>query len=183
MRKIIAAFNMTIDGNADHTAGMPDEEIHQHYTELMGQGDAILYGRATYQLMEYWRTLLENPSEEKSMNDFAIAIDKIPKIVFSHTLDHVEWKSASIANRDLKEMVLELRQQPGKPVFVGSRSLIIQLLNLNLIDEFQLCIHPVVAGSGLQLFEKINHRTIFNLVKTKTFKGGGVILYYEPRKE
>ena len=182
MRKLIAAINMTLDGVCDHTAGMPDEEIHQHYTELLGQGDAILYGRTTYQLMEFWRTILENPSEEKSMNDFAIAIDKIPKIVFSHTLHNVEWKSAAIANRDLKETVLELKQKSGAPIFVGSPSLIIQLINLNLIDEFQLCIYPVVAGSGILLFENINDRTIFKLVKTKTFKGGAVILYYTAEK-
>ena len=104
MRKLIAAINMTLDGFCDHTAVLPDEEIHQHYTELLSKADAILYGRITYQLMEFWRTLLENPSDEKSMDDFAIAIDKIPKIVFSHTLKNVEWKSANIANRDLKEM-------------------------------------------------------------------------------
>src|SRR6187431_3673396 len=126
MRKLIAAINMTVDGICDHTAGIPDEEIHQHYTELMGQGDAILYGRTTYQLMEYWRTLLENPSDEKLMNDFAIAIDKIPKIVFSHTLKNVEWKSAKLANRDVEEEVLKLKQQSGKDILVGSRSLIIQ---------------------------------------------------------
>jgi dihydrofolate reductase len=186
MRKLIAAFNMTLDGFCDHTAGLPDEEIHQHYTELLGQGDAILYGRTTYQLMEFWRTFLENPSEEKSMNDFAIAIDNIPKIVFSHTLNHVEWKSATIAKRDLKETVLDLKQSRiggSKDIFVGSRSLIIQLMKLNLIDEFQLCIYPVVAGNGLPLFENINDRTIFKLIKTKTFNGGAVILYYEPRKE
>src|SRR6188472_3939518 len=127
MRKLIAAFNMTLDGICDHTAGLPDEEIHQHYTELMGQGDAILYGRTTYQLMEFWRTFLENPSEEKSMNDFAKAIDSIPKIVFSHTLKNVDWKSATIANRDLKETVLGLKQSAkvgDKDIFVGSRSLI-----------------------------------------------------------
>lgn len=162
---------------------MPDEEIHQHYTELLGQGDAILYGRTTYQLMEFWRTILENPSEEKSMNDFAIAIDKIPKIVFSHTLRNVEWKSTTIANRDLKETVLELKQQSGATIFVGSPSLITQLINLNLIDEFQLCIYPVVAGSSMLLFENINDRTIFKLIKTKTFKSGAVILYYEPTNE
>ena len=186
MRKIIAAINMTLDGFCDHTAGLPDEEIHQHYTELLGQGDAILYGRTTYQLMEFWRTFLENPSEEKSMNDFAIAIDNIPKIVFSHTLNNVEWKSATIANRDLKETVLELKQSRNggsKDIFVGSPSLIIQLMKFNLIDEFQLCIHPVVAGNGLPLFENINDRTIFKLVKTKTFNGGAVILYYQLRNE
>src|ERR1043165_3692974 len=116
MRKVIAVLNMTLDGVCDHTAGLPDEEIHQHYTELLGQGDAILYGRTTYQLMEFWRTLLENPSDKKSMNDFAIAIDNIPKIVFSRTLKNVEWKSATMAKRDLKEEVLELRQQSGKGI-------------------------------------------------------------------
>jgi dihydrofolate reductase len=161
---------------------LPDEEIHQHYTELLGQGDAILYGRTTYQLMEFWRTLLENPSEDKSMNDFAAAIDKIPKIVFSHTLKNVDWKSATIAHRDLKETVLELRQQPGNDILIGSRSLIIQLMKLNLINEYQICVHPVVAGNGLPLFENTISRTIFKLVKTKIFKGGAVILYYQPKQ-
>ena len=174
---------MTLDGVCDHTAGLPDEELHQHYTELLGQGDAILYGRTTYQLMEFWRTVLENPSEEKSMNDFAAAIDKIPKIVFSHTIKNVEWESATIAKRDLKDEVLELRQQSGKDILVGSRSLIIQLIKLGLIDEFQLCIHPVVAGNGLPLFEYLNDRTIFKLVRNKTFSGGAVILYYQPKSE
>jgi dihydrofolate reductase len=180
MRKIIAAFNMTLDGVCDHTAGVPDEEIHRHYTELLGKADAILYGRTTYQLMEFWRTLLENPSEEKAMNDFAVAMDKIPKIVFSRTLNNVEWESATLATRDLKDEVLELKKQSGNDILVGSRSLIIQLMNLNLIDELQLCVHPVVAGSGLPLFENINERTILNLTKTKTFGGGAVTLYYEP---
>jgi dihydrofolate reductase len=180
MRKLIAAINMTLDGSADHTAGIPDDEIHQHYTQLLSNADTILYGRITYQLMEYWRTLLETPSDEKSMNDFAIAINKIHKIVFSHTLKNIEWESATLADRDLEEEVLELKQQPGKDILVGSKSLIVQLMNLNLIDEFQLCIHPVIAGTGLPLFENIKDRTILKLIKTKTFSGGAVILYYEP---
>jgi len=180
MRKIIAAINMTLDGFCDHTAGIPDDEIHQHYADLLSNADTILYGRITYQLMEYWRTVLENPSDEKSMNDFAIAIDKIPKIVFSHTLKNVEWESAKLANRDIEEEVLELKQQSGKDILVGSRSLIIQLMKLNLIDEYQLCIHPVIAGAGLPLFENIKDRTVLKLIKTKTFSGGAVTLYYEP---
>ena len=71
MSKLIAAMNMTLDGICDHTAGLPVEGMHEHYTDLLSQADSILYGRTTYQLMEYWRTILENPSEEKSMNDFA----------------------------------------------------------------------------------------------------------------
>jgi dihydrofolate reductase len=182
MRKLIAAINMTLDGFCDHTAIIPDEEIHQHYADLLSNADTILYGRITYQLMEFWRTLIENPSGEKSMDDFAIVMNKTPKIVFSHTLKNVDWKSAKLANRDLEEEVLELKQQSGKDIFVGSRSLIIQLMKLNLIDEYQLCVHPVVAGGGLPLFENINDRTILKLVKTKTLRGGAVILYYEPTK-
>lgn len=183
MRKVIAAINTTLDGVCDHTAGIPDEEIHQHYTELLDNSGVVLYGRITYQLMQFWQTLLKNPSGEKTMDDFARAIDKIPKIVFSHTLKNVEWDSATLANRALEEEVLELKQQPGKDILVGSRSLIIQLMKLNLIDEYQLCIHPVVAGGGLQLFEKLNDRTVLKLLKTKTFSGGAVTLYYEPTNE
>ncbi|SDL29254.1 Dihydrofolate reductase [Salinimicrobium catena] len=182
MRKIIAAFNMTLDGFCDHTSGLPDEEIHQHYTELLGQGDAILYGRITFELMEFWRTVLKNPSEDKSINEFATAIDKIPKIVFSRTIENTEWESATIAKRDLRNEVIELKQQSGNDIFIGSRSLIIQLLNLNLIDEFQLCIFPVVVGNGLPLFDNIKERITFKLNKTKTLKKGAVILYYQPIK-
>ena len=182
MRKIIAAINMTIDGVGDHTAGLPDDAIHQHYTDLLGEADLILYGRKTYQLMEFWRTLLENPSEEKSMNDFAIAIDKIPKIVYSHTLKDVEWNSARLSDKAIEIDVLELKQQSGKNILVGSPSLIIQLMKSNLIDEYQLCVQPVVAGSGLPLFENIKDRIILNLIKTKIV-GGAVILYYETTQE
>ncbi|MFA5326923.1 MAG: dihydrofolate reductase family protein [Prolixibacteraceae bacterium] len=183
MRKIIAGINMTLDGFCDHTSGIPDEELHQHYAKLLDNADVILYGRITYQLMQYWQALLKNPSGEKSMDDFAMAIDKIPKIVFSHTLNDVEWDSAKLSNKSLDEMVLELKQQSGKDILVGSRSLIIQLMKLNLIDEYQLCVHPVVAGSGLSLFENVNDRTILKLIKTKTFSGGAVTLYYEPTNE
>lgn len=183
MGKVIAALNMTLDGICDHTAGIPDEGIHQHYTELLGQGNAILYGRTTYQLMEFWRQFLEHPSTEKSMNDFALAIDKIPKIVFSHTLKNLDWKSARIAKRDLEDEVLELKQKSGKDIFVGSRSLIIQLLNLNLINEFQLCIYPMVEGKGLQLFEGINDRIVFKLIKVKTFKSGALLLHYQTKSK
>ena len=185
MRKLIAAINMTLDGFCDHTAGIPDDEIHQHYTDLLSNADTILYGRITYQLMEYWRTVLETPSDKKSMNDFAVAIDKIPKIVFSSTLKNVERESAKLANRDIEEEVLELKQSRNggsKDILVGSRSLIIQLMKLNLIDEYQLCIHPVIAGTGLPLFENIKDRTVLKLIKTKTFSGGAVLFYYEPTK-
>lgn len=182
MRKIVAAINMTLDGSCDHTAGIPDEEIHQHYTELLNNAGVILYGRITYQLMEYWEPMVKNPSGKKSMDEFAIAIDRIPKIVFSHTVKNIGWKSAKLADQDLEKLVAELKQQPGKDILVGSRSLIIQLMNLHLIDELQLCIHPVIADGNLPLFENLNDRHILKLIKTKTFTSGAIILYYAPEK-
>ncbi len=183
MRKVIAAINMTLDGFCDHTAIIPDEEMHQHYADLLSKADTILYGRITYQLMEYWRTLAKSPSGEKSMDDFAVVMDSISKIVFSHTLKNIDWHSAKLSNQPIEEEVLELKQQSGKDILVGSRSLIIQLMKLNLIDEFQLCVHPVIAGNGLPLFENILEKTTLKLVKTKTFSIGAIILYYEPTKK
>lgn len=180
MRKLIAGFNMTLDGYCDHTAIIPDGELHQYYTELIDNADIILYGRTTYHLMQYWQNILKNPSGEKSIDDFAVAIDKIKKIVFSHTLKNTGWDSAGLSDKPLKEKVLELKQQPGRNILVGSRSLIIQLLKLNLIDEFRLCVHPVIAGSGLPLFENMNDRTMLRLLKTRTFNSGAITLYYEP---
>lgn len=174
---------MTLDSVFDHTKGIPDEEVHQHYCDLLYTADAILYGRITYQLMEFWKTLLENPSGDKSMDDFAVAIDRVPKIVFSRTLQSVEWESATVARGSLAEEVTALAQQEGGSIFVGSRSLIIELLNLGLIDEFQLMIYPVIEGEGLLLFENISDRIPLKLLKTKTFTGGAVTLYYEPVKK
>lgn len=178
MRKIIAAFNLTLDGFCDHTAGVPDEDLHEHYAQLLGSGDAILYGRTTYELMQFWQTLLKKPSGEKAMDDFAVAIDKIPKIVFSHTLKETGWDSATLATPPLEEVVSQFKKQSGKDIFIGSRSLIVQLTNLGLIDEYQLCVQPVVVGKGLPLFKDLHDRTLLKLEKTKVFKGGAVILYY-----
>jgi dihydrofolate reductase len=186
MKKVIAAINMTIDGFCDHTSGVPDEEIHQHYADLLRSADTALYGRITYQLMEFWRTVLENPTGDKAMDDFAVAIDNTPKIVFSRTLKNVDWKSAKLASQDLEKEVLALKQSRSggsKDVFVCSPSLIVALTKLNLIDEYQLCVHPVIAGDGLPLFKNISEKITLKLIKTKTFRVGAVILYYEPAND
>ena len=184
MRKLIAAINMTLDGFCDHTALTADDEIHQHYNELLGKAGTLIYGRITYQLMEsYWPTVVKNPTGNKPLDEFAVIIDNISKIVFSRTLENVDWKNAKLAKRDLKEEVLELKQQAGKDILVGSRSLIVALLNLNLIDEFQLSVQPIILGKGLALFENISDRIELNLLKTKTFSSGSITLYYRPAKK
>lgn len=179
MRRVIAAINMTLDGVFDHTAGIPDEEVHRHYTMLLSQGDMILYGRTTFRLMEYWRSFLDKPSEQQSMNEFARAIDRIPKIVFSRTLKNVDWPTAELSQEELVPAVAKLKQQPGGDIFVGSRSLIIQLMRQKLVDQLQLCIYPVVAGSGRLLFEDMQERYPLRLVNTRIFTGGAVIHYYD----
>jgi dihydrofolate reductase len=181
MRKVIAAMNMTLDGFCNHTAMIADEEIHQHYSELLRSAGTVLYGRITYQLMEYWPTVVKNPTGNKSMDEFAVVIDKTPKIVFSRTLKSVEWKTARLAKRDLKEEVLELRQSPNgesKDILVGSPSLIVALSQLGLIDEYQLGVQPTILGSGLPLFKNIRDRIDLKLIKTKTFGCGAIMLYY-----
>ena len=170
---------MTLDGICDHTAGIADEGLHQHYADLIDNAGVILYGRTTYQLMQYWRTLLRHPSGERSMDDFAIAIDKIQKLVFSNTLTDTGWDSATIAKRSLNEEIITLKQQSGKDILVGSRSLIIQLLNSDLIDELQICIHPVIEGKGLQLFDQMDDRLLLTLVNTKQLRSGAIVLYYD----
>jgi dihydrofolate reductase len=183
MRRIIAAINMTVDGFCDHTAGIADEELHDHYSDLLSNAGTILYGRITYQLMQYWQEILRNPTGERSMDRFAEVIDRIPKVVFSHTLKDTGWNTARLADRDLKEEVLELRQQEGEDILVGSPGLIVSLTQLGLIDEYQLCIHPVIAGKGLPLFKNISEKIMLKLLETKTFGSGAIVLYYEPIRE
>src|SRR5580765_1839680 len=184
MRKLIAAINMTVDGFCDHTAGIADEEIHQHYNELLSNAGTLIYGRITYQLMEsYWPSVVKNPTGNKPMDEFAVLIDNIPKIVFSRTLKDVDWKNTTLKKEIIKEEVLELKQQAGKNILVGSPGLIVAFTQLDLIDEYQIGVQPIVLGSGLPLFKNIKDRVNLNLLKTKTFGCGAVTLYYEPTKK
>ena len=184
MRKLIAAINMTLDGYCDHTSALADDELHQHFTELLLNAGGVIYGRTTYQMMEsYWPTVVKNPTGNKSDNDFALAVDNVQKIVFSRTLKSVGWKNARLAKGGIKEEVLALKQQEGKPVFACSPSMIVACTQLGLVDEYHLCVHPVVAGSGLPLFKNISERFILKLLKTKTFGNGTIAVYYEPIKK
>ena len=178
MRKLIAAINMTLDGYCDHTVGIVDDQIHAHYSDLLRSLDTILYGRITFQLMEYWKSVVENPTGIKATDDFADAIDNIQKIVYSRTLKNVDWRNTELKSEVVKEEILELKQQAGKDIGVGSPSLIVTLGKLDLIDEYQIAVHPIVIGSGLPLFKNITDRIDLELLKTKTFDCGVIVLYY-----
>ena len=187
MRKIIAAINMTLDGFCDHTAGIADDEIHQHYNELLCNADTLLFGRITYQLMEsYWPSIVKNPTGNKPMDEFAVLIDNISKIVFSRTLKNIEWKNSELKKEVIKEELLDLklsRKGGSKNILVGSPGLIVALTQLDIIDEYQLGVQPIILGSGLPLFKNIRDRVDLKLLKTKTFGCGAVTLYYKPAKK
>jgi dihydrofolate reductase len=186
MRKLIAGLNMTLDGFCNHEAMSADDEIHEHYNEVLRSGDTLIYGRITYQLMEsYWPSVVKNPTGNKPMDDFAVLIDNIPKIVYSRTLQHVTWKNTTLKKEIIREEILELKQSGNggsKDIFVGSPSLIVAFTQLDLVDEYQLAIQPTILGSGLPLFKNIRDRVDLKLLKTKTFGCGAVVHYYEPAK-
>jgi len=183
MKKLIAAMNMTLDGFCDHSAMIADDEILQHYCELLNNTDTLIYGRITYQLMEsYWPTVIKNPTGNKPTDEFAITIDSISKVVFSRTLKKVDWKNSKLVKDDVKEEILALKQSSNggsKNILVGSPGLIITSMQLDLIDEYQLCVHPVILGNGLPLFKNVNDRINLKLLKTKTFRSGPIMFHYE----
>src|SRR5689334_17485538 len=97
MRKLTAAMNMTLDGYCDHTAGVVTDELHEYYNELLRNTGLLVYGRVTYQLMEdAFPALVKHPSGNKPIDDFAVLIDNIPKLVFSKTLKSVAWKNTTL---------------------------------------------------------------------------------------
>ncbi len=130
-----------------------------------------------------WPPIVKKPTGNKSVDEFAVLIDNISKIVFSKTLEHVEWKNTTLVKEDIQEEVLKLKQQSGKNILVGSPSILITLMQLGLIDEYQFCVQPIVLGSGLPLFKNIKDRINLKLLKTKTLGSGAIILYYEPMKK
>ena len=178
-------MNVTFDGFCDHTAGIANPELHDYYTDMLNNAGTILYGRVTYQLMEeFWPNVVKNPTGDRHMDDFANAIENVDKVLFSRTLKSVTWNNAWLATKNLKDEVIALKQQPGNDILVGSPSLIAELTKLNLIDVWQLCVHPVIAGQGLPLFKGITERIVFKLLKTQTFKTSGhVVFHYVPSNE
>jgi dihydrofolate reductase len=187
MRKLIAAINMTLDGFCNHTAMIADDEIHQHYNELLRNADTLIYGRTTYQLMEsYWPSVVKKPTGNKAADEFAVLIDNISKIVYSRTLQQVDWKNTILKKEIIREEVIELKKSRNggsKNMIVGSPGLIVAFAQLDLIDEYQLGLQPTILGSGLPLFKNISERINLKLLKTKTFACGAVALYYEPVKK
>ncbi len=142
-----------------------------------GEG-TILLGRVTYELMtRYW------PTSMAAQHDPVVAekMNSLRKIVFSKTLSEVSWNNAKLVKSGLAEEVRELKQQPGDGLTVlGSGTIVSQLAQENLIDEYQVIINPIVLGKGRTLFEGIKEKLGLKLTKSRTFNNGYIYLCYEP---
>ena len=179
MRKVTFAINITLDGYCGHESGIADDELHEYFTGLLLDSDVHIFGRDTYHLMyPYWHDVAVNQSETEVINEFARTFDSIPKIVFSTTLKSVEWNNTTLLHSNLREEIIKLKGQPGKNIAIGSLKIASQVAGWNLIDEYHLVFHPVIAGKGPRLFESVENLTL-KLVGSKTFRSGVVALHYK----
>lgn len=181
MRDVIFAINVTLDGCCDHTKASGDEELHEYFAHLLREADVLVYGRKTYQLMvPFWPDIAKSRSgPTKALNDFAQAFDSVGKIVvFSRSLNSVERKNTRIARRKLRDEILELKQAEGKNILLGGVDIPSQVMELGLIDEYRIVVHPIVAGQGRRLFDGVSlqEKLQLRLVESKVFKSGCVAL-------
>jgi dihydrofolate reductase len=181
MRNVIFAINITVDGCCDHTKMIPDEEQFEYSMHLMRDVDLLVFGRKTYQLMvPYWPDVANNPSETKEDIEFAKAFVSKKKIVFSRSLAGAEDENTRIVGTNLRDEMVKLKQEQGKNILVGGVDVPSQLVELGLIDEYRLVIHPVIAGEGRRLFDGVSlpEKLRLKLVESKIFKSGYVALHY-----
>jgi dihydrofolate reductase len=179
MRKVVAGLYLSLDGVVESPDKWQfdnfDDEVMANMGSQLGQEDAVLLGRVTYQeWAAYWPTSRDEP--------FASFINNIPKYVVSTTLERVGWSNSTLVNGSLKEEITRLKGQSGRNIGVaGSPTLVRSLLLDDLLDELTLMIHPVVAGSGKRLFTDGGDVKRLKLVGSQITPTGVAILTYQPR--
>ena len=184
MRKLVV-FNMVsldgffVDGQGDMSwAHKNDAEWNAFVNENASGNGVLVFGRITYELMaSYWPTpmaLQNSPVVAKGMND-------MPKIVFSRTLDDASWSNTKLVKGDLAAEMRKLKKEPGpNMVILGSGSIVSQLAQQNLIDEYQIALSPIVLGHGRTMFEGVQEKLNLKLTKSRTFGNGTVFACYQP---
>ncbi len=185
MRKIVFFMLTSLDGYFEG----PDRDIHWHnvdeeFNEFAeghtAEFGVLLFGRVTYELMaSYW------PTEAAQRDDPVISklMNSLPKIVFSKTLQNVEWENTRLVKDDFAKVVSELKKEAGNDAAIfGSSDLAVTLMEQGLIDEYRIMVNPIILGNGKPLFKGIEDKVHLKLIKTKVFKSGNVLLYYEPKK-
>lgn len=184
MRKVIYSLSVSLDGFAEtRERGIDwlivDEELHTFFNAQARETGADLYGRRMYELMAaYWPTADSDPSNPACVIEFARIWKDMPKVVFSKTLEKVEWNSRLVKG-DIAAEMARLKAQPGKDLAVGGPTLAASLARLGLIDEYQLFVNPIVLGGGTPFFPAMEHRIDLHLVETRTFRSGVVYLRYQ----
>ncbi|MDG0790475.1 dihydrofolate reductase family protein [Cohnella ginsengisoli] len=181
MGRLILQMNVTLDGCCDHRQAIADEELHQYSEDLMDQTDGGLFGRKIYQLMESaWPAIASSGEGPPYMVDFARKLDRIPKYVFSRTLDHLSWQNSFLLKGPVSEEVPKLLAE-GKNLLVnGGPGLGSTLAQLGLVDDYHFLVQPIVAGAGPRLLEGITERLNLKLTDTQRFGSGVVALRYVP---
>ena len=182
MRPLRYSINITLDGCVDHRAGIADEDTHRHATEIIARADALLFGRAIYEMMESaWRGPAPAGARPAWMEPFARTIDAAKKYVVSSKLERVDW-NAELVRGDLETAVRALKSEPGTGLYVGGVTLPLALAELGLIDEYEFLVHPRLAGHGPTLFAGLSKYVDLKLVGRREFGSGAVALRYEPKR-
>jgi dihydrofolate reductase len=186
MRKLVLFMHISLDGfAADTKSGLDwisyDSELQQYADGIVATVGSPVYGRVTYELMAgYWPTVLNDPNASEHSKAHARWVDQVTKIVFSKTMNKADWNNTIVINDNIAEEINKLKQQPGKDLVIfGSPTLAHSFMELDLIDEYQLTLNPVLLGSGKPAFENIKNKTNLKLVKATTLKSGVVGLHYE----
>jgi dihydrofolate reductase len=184
MRKVHVFNNVSRDGFfTDEKSDMSwahkrDEEWNAFAGSNAGGDGELLFGRVTYEMMAgFWPT----PQAAQMLPDVAAGMNRMRKTVFSRTLDRASWQNTTLVKGDLVSEVKKMKQQPGPDVVImGSGSIVSQLTQARLIDEYQIVLCPIVLGKGRTLFETVDGKIALSLTKTRSFKNGNVVLWYEP---
>jgi dihydrofolate reductase len=186
MRKLIVFNHVTLDGyfvdkNGDMSwakADHQDAEWNAFVAENASGGGVLVFGRITYELMAgFWPT----PFAIENMPDIAKGMNSMPKVVFSRRLEQASWKNTTLVKGDLASEIRKMKQQPGEGMAIlGSGSIVSQLAQEGLIDEYQIVVNPIVLGAGRTMFDGVKEKLSLKLTKTRAFKNGNVLLCYEP---
>ena len=180
MRPLRYSINVTLDGCCDHMAVGGSPELHRHAVENLEAADALLFGRVTYQMMEAaFRLSTRTEAGPEWTEPFARTMDAAKKYVVSNTLERVDWNS-ELLRGDLATAVRELKRQPGRGLFTGGVRLPRTLAELGLIDEYELIVHPKIAGYGPYLFTGLSRPVDLKLVGREELGSGAVAMKYRP---
>ena len=178
MRRLIVSNVMSLDGffegpNHEFNWFTPDEEFFAYAREMLRSVDTILFGRRTYEHMaNYW------PSAPR--DEIADAMNSLPKVVFSSTLENAAWNNTRLIRGNISEEVTKLKSMPGKDmVILGGAMLASYLLEEGLIDEYRVVLAPLLLGKGNPLFKNIRQTIQLKLQKTRLLRSGVIVVYYQ----